>query len=87
MKKAFAAMVVAVAVSAALAESPTVSDVKVQQRYPWNALVDIDYTINGDTTGIGVAITVQDLQNGCGSFPCRGDCGGTGHGGGDSLGC
>ena len=64
MKKAFAAMVVAVAVSAALAESPTVSDVKVQQRYPWNALVDIDYTINGDTTGIGVTITVQDLQNG-----------------------
>ena len=47
----------------AVAAEPTVSNVKAQQRYPWNALVDIDYTLSGDTTGLGVSISVRDEQN------------------------
>ena len=47
----------------AFADGPTVSNVKAQQRYPWNALVDIDYTLSGDTTGLGVSISVRDVQN------------------------
>ena len=46
-----------------IAAAPTVSNVKAQQRYPWNALVDIDYTLSGDTTGLGVSISVRDVQN------------------------
>lgn len=48
---------------AAFAAAPTVSNVKAQQRYPWNALVDIDYTLSGDTSGLGVSISVRDVQN------------------------
>ena len=47
----------------AFADGPTVSNVKAQQRYPWNALVDIDYTLSGDTDGLGVSISVRDVQN------------------------
>ena len=49
--------------TAAFAVAPTVSNVKAQQRYPWHALVDIDYTLSGDTTGLGVSISVRDVQN------------------------
>ena len=49
--------------TAAFAIAPTVSNVKAQQRYPWNALVDIDYTLSGDTSGLGVSISVRDVQN------------------------
>ena len=45
------------------AAEPTVSNVKAQQRYPWNALVDIDYELSGDTSGLGVSISVKDVQN------------------------
>ena len=61
--KTVGSILAAAAMSVAFADVPTVSGVKVQQRYPWNALVDIDYTITGDTTGLDVAITVRDLQN------------------------
>ena len=57
-------MVVAAGVaSCAFATAPTVSNVKAQQRYPWNALVDIDYELSGDTAGLGVSISVRDVQN------------------------
>lgn len=42
----------------------TVSDVRAQQRWPWNALVDIDYTLGGDTTGLDVDISVTDRMTG-----------------------
>ena len=48
---------------AVFADTPTVSNVKVQQRYPWNNLVDIDYELSGDTEGLGIAIEIQDRQN------------------------
>lgn len=44
--------------------APTVSDVRAQQRWPWNALVDIDYTLGGDTTGLDVDISVTDRMTG-----------------------
>lgn len=34
----------------------TVSDVKVQQRWPWNGLVDIDYTVTCDTPDADIYI-------------------------------
>ena len=47
----------------AFAVTPTISNVKAQQRYPWNGLVDIDYTITGDTTGLNLSFSVRDEQN------------------------
>lgn len=44
--------------------APTVSDVRAQQRWPWNALVDIDYTLGGDTDGLAVEISVKDRATG-----------------------
>lgn len=44
--------------------APTVSDVVARQRYPWNGMVDIDYTITGDASGCVAEITVEDLQGG-----------------------
>lgn len=48
---------------AALA-TPTVSDVVARQRYPWNGMVDIDYTITGDASGCKLDVIVEDKQNG-----------------------
>ena len=45
------------------AADPTVSNVKMRQRYPWNALVDIDYEISGDLEGVSVSFVVNDKQN------------------------
>ena len=42
----------------------TVSNVRSRQRYPWNGLVDIDYTLDGDTSGLNVLITVTDRATG-----------------------
>lgn len=44
--------------------TPTVSDVVARQRYPWNGMVDIDYTITGDASGCVAEITVEDRQGG-----------------------
>ena len=48
----------------AVAATPTVSDVTARQRYPWNGMVDIDYTITGDASGCVAEITVEDRQGG-----------------------
>ena len=34
--------------SIAYADTPTITDVTAQQRYPWNGKVDISYTVTGD---------------------------------------
>lgn len=47
-----------------VAATPTVSDVVARQRYPWNGMVDIDYTITGDASGCVAEITVEDRQGG-----------------------
>lgn len=39
------------------AVAQTVSNVKVQQCYPWNGLMDIDYEFSGDMLGMGVYST------------------------------
>ncbi len=43
---------------------PIVSGVTAKQRYPWNGMVDIDYTITGDATGMSLEVSVEDVQNG-----------------------
>ena len=48
MKKHLAFILVCSAAVAASAD-PTITITRVQQRYPWNGLVDIDYTISGQT--------------------------------------
>lgn len=43
----------------------TVSDVTARQRYPWNGMVDIDYTITGaDTEDTAIAVKVADTDTG-----------------------
>ena len=43
----------------------TVSDVTARQRYPWNGMVDIDYTITGsDTEDTAIAVSVTDTDTG-----------------------
>ena len=42
---------------------PVVSDVVAKQRYPWNGMVDIDYTITGDASGMSLEVSVEDVQN------------------------
>lgn len=55
----------AIAVSASIGyATPTVSDVSARQRYPWNGMVDIDYTISGDASDLSVQIKVEDRQTG-----------------------
>ena len=51
-------------VFAAIAADPIVSDVTAKQRYPWNGMVDIDYTITGNATGMSLEVSVEDVQNG-----------------------
>lgn len=46
------------------AANPIVSDVTAKQRYPWNGMVDIDYTITGEATGMSLEVSVEDVQNG-----------------------
>lgn len=45
MKRALA--VLAAFAAAALTAAPTISIDRVQQRYPWNGVIDIDYTVSG----------------------------------------
>lgn len=43
----------------------SVSDVTARQRYPWNGMVDIDYTITGsDTENTEIAVKVTDTDTG-----------------------
>ena len=45
--------------------SASVSDVTARQRYPWNGMVDIDYTITGsDTEDTAIAVKVTDTDTG-----------------------
>lgn len=58
---------ISVAVITVLASCPaaTVSDVTARQRYPWNGMVDIDYTITGsDTEDTAIAVSVTDTDTG-----------------------
>ena len=62
MKKkvlAVAAALYALAVSAAVA----VKDVSCRQRYPWNGLVDIDYTVEADDAAADVYVFPQGRDN------------------------
>ena len=45
--------------SALFAVEPTVSDISIQQRWPWNQLVDIDYTLDCDDSA-DVSVTLYD---------------------------
>lgn len=50
------------------ATTPVVSDVMARQRYPWNGLVDISYTISGDIATMvnpSIAIMAKDSKSGC----------------------
>ena len=47
------------------ATAATVSDVTARQRYPWNGMVDIDYTITGaDTEDTAIAVKATDTDTG-----------------------
>ena len=51
IKRSIASITVLAAVgiaSVTCAETPTITGVTAQQRYPWNGKVDISYTVTGD---------------------------------------
>ena len=50
---------------------PKVTDVIARQRYPWNGLIDIDYTIVGDASGLGVLIKMIDKETGLSYYPTK----------------
>ena len=62
MRKLFAALAVSASVVTALAEGVTLTVDKVQQRYPWNGLVDIDYTIACAEGAFGVDDNLEVLM-------------------------
>lgn len=67
MKKlvlAVAAALCALAVSAAVA----VKDVSCRQRYPWNGLVDIDYTVESDDAAADVYVFPEGVDNDSGAL-------------------
>lgn len=64
MKKLVAMAMAALVAFGAFADVPTISNVKAQQRYPWNGLVDIDYTITGNTTGLNLSFSARDAETG-----------------------
>lgn len=58
-------LVVLLWMTCAIANAATVSDVTARQRWPWNGLVDIDYTITGsDTEDTAIAVKVTDGDTG-----------------------
>ena len=45
-----------------IATAATVSDVTARQRYPWNGLVDLHFTITGDAgTQYAISFTAKDM--------------------------
>lgn len=50
IKKVVVLGLMAVAMAVTSVAAPTVTDVKAKQRYPWNGLVDITYTVSGDVS-------------------------------------
>ena len=54
----------ALAVSAAVA----VKDVSCRQRYPWNGLVDIDYTVESDDAAADVYVFPEGVDNDSGAL-------------------
>lgn len=50
---------------------PYITNVTARQRYPWNGLVDIDYTIVGESTGCQLDISVKDLMTGSTYIPTK----------------
>ena len=58
-----------------MAYPPTVTNVVARQRWPWNGLVDIDYEITGDTTGLKVEIVATAQAVATAPSPSR-DAGG-----------
>ena len=64
MKRIALAFVLVAELTFNICASPTVSDVTACQRYPWNGLVDIDYTIEGDATNYVLTFKVTDERTG-----------------------
>lgn len=63
--------IVALIGAVAFAAAPTVTINKVQQRYPWNGMVDIDYMITGDAIGCKIEIEVEDKESGTKYLPTK----------------
>lgn len=65
MKRLIVVMLMLVATGEMALHAATVSDVTARQRYPWNGMVDIDYTITGaDTEDTAIAVKVADTDTG-----------------------
>lgn len=69
IKKVVILGLMAVAMAVTSVATPTITDVKAKQRYPWNGLVDIEYTTSGDTTGLDAFIKMTDKTSGAVYYP------------------
>lgn len=58
-------LVTAAGIAIASLQAASVSDVTARQRYPWNGMVDIDYTITGaNAERLSVSVRVKDVETG-----------------------
>ena len=65
INKLIMAGIMAVAASVLALDNVEIIDVAGRQRYPWNGMVDIDYTITGsDTEDTAIAVKVTDTDTG-----------------------
>ena len=62
MKRLIVVMLMLVATGEMALHAATVSDVTARQRYPWNGLVDLHFTITGDAgTKYDTSFTAKDM--------------------------
>lgn len=69
IKKVVVFGLMAVAMAGTSVAAPSISDVVAKQRYPWNGLVDIEYTTSGDATGWDAFIKMTDKTSGIVYYP------------------
>lgn len=69
IKKVVVLGLMAVAMAGTSFAAPSISDVVAKQRYPWNGLVDIEYTTSGDATGWDAFIKMTDKTSGIVYYP------------------
>lgn len=61
IKKVVVFGLMAVAMAATSVAAPSISDVVAKQRYPWNGLVDIDFTLHGEEAS-SFSVTIMALD-------------------------
>ena len=64
MKKLINVLLISTGIAMVANAVPTMTDVRVRQRFPWNGLVDIEFTTTGVEGPCSLSITATDLDGG-----------------------